>query len=104
MAGRTEEVEHQPRYREYWAPPTSRLRVDRSATGAISINVDGRQVVGPLQGFGPLWQKTFSVRLSGANVSPEEVIKTWKDEFPEFWTRGNRFYPSLPASPPARSP
>ena len=52
-------------------------------------------MVGPLQGFGPLWQKTFWVRLSGANVSPQEVSKTWREKFPRFWPKGNFFYPSL---------
>jgi hypothetical protein len=31
----------------------------------------------PLQGFGQMWQKTFRIRLNGAQVKPAEVIKTW---------------------------
>ena len=28
----------------------------------------GKRVSGPLQGFGQLWQKTFSVRLDGVDI------------------------------------
>ena len=37
----------------------------------MNLNVEGRQVVGPLQGFGQMWQKTYTIRLSGASVSPK---------------------------------
>jgi hypothetical protein len=49
----------------------------------------------PLQGFGQMWQKTYRVRLKGADVQPTEVIKQWKENFPKFWPRGNRFYVPL---------
>ena len=49
---------------------------------------------GPLQGFGQLWQKTFILRLSGLDVTPQEVVKTWKENFPRFHAKENRFYPS----------
>ncbi|MEJ2262433.1 MAG: hypothetical protein P8X95_03260 [Anaerolineales bacterium] len=78
-----------------WAAPVSRLTVSAMPSGAINLNVDGRQLTGPLKGFGQLWQKTYRVRLSGAQVSPSEVIKVWKEHFPEFWPKGNRFYGSL---------
>ena len=78
-----------------WAAPVARLKVSAIPSGAINLNVDGRQLTGPLKGFGQLWQKTYRVRLSGAQVSPGEVIKVWKEHFPEFWPKGNRFYGSL---------
>jgi len=78
-----------------WAQPVSRLKVEDVPAGATNINVDGRQVVGPLQGFGQLWQKTYSVRLVGLNTSPQAVMTAWKQNFPKFWPRGNHFYPSL---------
>jgi hypothetical protein len=52
-------------------------------------------VVGPLQGFGQMWQKRYLIRLPAAKVTPLEVIATWKQHFPEFWPRGNRFYAPL---------
>ena len=49
--------EKQPRDSAYWAQ-TSTLKVGRVPTGALNLNVEGRQLLGPLQGFGQLWQKT----------------------------------------------
>ena len=63
--------------------------------GAVNLNVDGRRLTGPLNGFGQLWQKTYKVRLSGAAVSPAEVVRVWKADFPSFWPNGNQFYGSL---------
>jgi len=84
----------EPRDAAYWAR-TATLRVSRIPTGALNLNVEGRMAVGPLQGFGPLWQKTYRIVLRGAQVSVAEVIKTWKENFPRFWPRGNRFYAPL---------
>ena len=42
-----------------------------------------------------MWQKTYWVRLSGATVSPVEVIREWKENFQKFWPKGNRFYAPL---------
>ena len=57
--------------------------------------MEGRGLVGPLQGFGQLWQKTYTVRLTGVDVTPQEVVRVWKERFPEFHPPQNRFYPSL---------
>ena len=62
---------------------------------AINLNVTGRRVVGPVQGFGKMWQKTMRVELTGAQVTPAEVIKTWKAEFQRFWPERNWFYAPL---------
>ena len=45
----------QPRDAEYWARPVSRLKVSNVSSEAVNINVEGRQVVSPLQGFGSMW-------------------------------------------------
>ncbi|OGO33788.1 MAG: hypothetical protein A2W35_12590 [Chloroflexi bacterium RBG_16_57_11] len=78
-----------------WATPVSKLKVSGLPEGAINLNVDGRQITNPLQGFGQLWQKTYRVRLSGAKATPQQVIAEWRSHFPEFWPAGNRFYGSL---------
>jgi hypothetical protein len=78
-----------------WAGHIDTLKVGEVPTGAVNINVEGRRVVGPLQGFGALWQKTYQVRLRGAGLTPAEVIRTWKEHFPEFQPPQNRFYPSV---------
>ena len=75
-----------------WAQPVDELHVGHDPTGAINLNVEGRKVVGPLKGFGKLWQKTYWVRLSGADVEPTQVIKNWKDNFSSFWPEGSRFF------------
>ena len=90
-----QQEERKSRDEEYWAQPVSELKAGHSPEGALNVNLEGRQVVGPLQGFGRLWQKTYAVRLSGASASPKEVIKTWKEEFPQFWPKGNQFYAPL---------
>ncbi len=82
----------QPRDAAYWARQSANLRVSEAPVGAINLNVDGRTVAGPLQGFGKMWRKTYSAQLTGCDVTPQEVIATWKAHFPEFWPKGNRFY------------
>jgi hypothetical protein len=79
-----------------WAQPVKML--DASQIQAdINLNVDGKQLAGPVRGFGQLWQKTYSIRLEGAEVKPEEVIKTWKENFGAYWSKKNRFYGSANA-------
>jgi len=82
----------QSRDTAYWAQPVSTMKVGRMPTRALNLNVDGRQAMSPLQGFGQLWQKTFRVRLSGTSVTPTEVIRTWKENFPAFWPEWDHFY------------
>ncbi|HLW00342.1 MAG TPA: hypothetical protein VKT82_16875 [Ktedonobacterales bacterium] len=87
--------EGKPRDADYWARNVSSLKLGRVPSGAINLNVQGKRPVGPLQGFGAMWQKTYRVRLSGVKVQPTAVIKVWKEHFPEFWPKGNRFYGPL---------
>ena len=82
----------QPREALYWAQHVTTLKVGQTPRGAVNLNVEGRRVVGPLQGFGPMWQKTYKVRLAGTTATPAEVIAIWKRNFPSFWPKGNRFY------------
>lgn len=78
-----------------WAKPVSTLKVSGVSPDAINLNVEGRRLSGLAQGFGQMWQKTYSVPLSGASVTPQEVITVWKAEFPNFWPKGNRFFGPL---------
>jgi hypothetical protein len=78
-----------------WAHDVTTLKVGPVPAGAINMNVDGRRVAGPLKGFGPMWQKIYRVRLTGVEVAPEDVIATWKQNFSQFWPKGNRFYAPL---------
>jgi len=78
----------------YWAQRVDRLKAPDAPPEALNLNVAGRRAVGPLQGFGQLWQKTFCIRLVGASVTPAEVIAEWKAELPRFKPAESRFYPS----------
>ncbi len=83
------------RDKAHWAEPVSKLHVTDVPAGAVNFNVEGRQVVGPLQGFGQLWQRTYRVRLSGAEVTPQEVVAQWKQNLPELMPDDSRFYTSV---------
>jgi hypothetical protein len=84
-----------PRDQPAWASRGTDLRVTHVPAGAVNLNVDGHRVAGPLQGFGPLWQKTYRVRLDGAAVTPVDVVSVWKAEFPHLQPPQNRMYPAL---------
>lgn len=79
----------------YWAKNISTLKLGEVPAEAVNLNVTGRRVVGPVQGFGKMWQKTVRVQLHGADASPTEVIQTWKAEFQRFWPERNWFYAPL---------
>jgi hypothetical protein len=78
-----------------WANPIRQLHVSGDGAGGDARAVEGRQLVGPLQGFGKLWQKTFRVRLEGSSATPAEVIVAWKSNFGAFWPTSNRFHAPL---------
>jgi hypothetical protein len=88
-----------PRDAGRWAKPVSKLHVETVPDDAANL-VEGKRLVGPIQGFGKMWQKTYRVRLDGLEVSPTEVIGIWKERFAEFWPEGNTFYPSLAGMEP----
>jgi hypothetical protein len=79
----------------YWAKAVSRLNVSNVPEGAINLNVTGKRLAGPIQGFGKMWQKTYQVSLPRERVSPMDLIATWKQRFPDFWPEGNSFYAPL---------
>ena len=78
-----------------WARHDGPLTVGETPEGALNLNVDGRQLAGPMQGFGKLWQKTYRVALPGIEHTPAEVIAAWKANYGEFWPEGNHFYAPL---------
>ena len=75
-----------PRDARHWAAKVDRLQVE-AREGVRGTNVAGKRVTGPVQGFGKLWQKTYSVDV-GAGISPQDAIAVWKAHFPEFWPQG----------------
>jgi hypothetical protein len=75
-----------------WAAPVGRLQVNGVPEEAVNLNVEGRQVTTPMQGFGQMWKKTYRVAMHGSTVTPREVIHVWRAEFSRFWPEGNSFY------------
>jgi hypothetical protein len=80
----------EPTNADNWAKPVDHFDVGEVAEGAVAGNVQGRRPMGPLQGFGRLWQKTYEAVIPGP--TPEVVISTWKENFGEFWYPSNKFY------------
>lgn len=78
-----------------WSPLVSKIKVSGAPAGVKNINVEGRQLVSPLQGFGQMWQKTFKARLSGVNMTPAQVMDVWKENFQKFQPPENRFFPTM---------
>lgn len=92
-----------PRDEAYWAKQVTKLKVGEVPAEAVARNVEGRRVVGPIQGFGKMWQKTYRVRLRGADVSPQDVITAWKENFASFWPEKNFFYGPLTGIAPGET-
>jgi hypothetical protein len=88
-------TEPAPHAEGQWAMPVSQLHVNAGGDGGDSRPVEGRALVGPMQGFGKLWQKTYRARLEGATVTPAEVVEAWKADFGSFWPENNRFHAPL---------
>jgi hypothetical protein len=76
-----------------WARKVDRLEVDHR-DGVRGTNVAGRRLTGPVQGFGKMWQKTYRMN-AGTQITPEAAIAMWREHFPEFWPKGNRFAGAL---------
>ena len=86
----------QPRDAANWAQQNTRtLKITQAPSGALNLNVDGRKITSPLQGFGQMWQKTYRISLKGAGIKPADVIAAWKEHFAEFWPARSRFFGPL---------
>ncbi|MCK7506994.1 MAG: hypothetical protein MZV70_25010 [Desulfobacterales bacterium] len=46
-----------------WARSLDRLTLAAMPPSAMNINVDGRRLAGPVQGFGRLWEKRYRLHL-----------------------------------------
>ena len=84
--GRTATV---PRDAANWAKKVDRLEVG-PRDGLRATNVAGRRLMGPIQGFGKMLQKTYRMDV-GAGIEPTAAIAVWREHFPEFWPAGNKF-------------
>lgn len=78
----------------FWAKPTQSLQVTHTPKKARGLNVHGLRTVGPMNGFGQLWQKIYRLHIADQDISPEQAINALKDGFPAFQPYFNHFYPS----------
>jgi hypothetical protein len=85
-------TEHVPRNAGAWAGAVSTLGAVEAPPEALNLNVTGKRVTSPVQGFGKLWQKTYKVVMTGSDISPTDLISVWKSEFGSFWPKGSSFY------------
>src|SRR5919112_1268480 len=74
--GEEKKQKPEPRDAAYWAQRIERLEVSDVPEGAANVNVQGRREV-------------------GVEETPEEVVRAWKEHFPEFQPPNSRFYPSM---------
>ena len=86
-----------------WAKPTHHVTVSGAPKEAMNINVEGRHLVSPLQGFGQMWQKTFRIQLTGVEKTPAEVMAAWKANFQKFQPPENKFYPTMSGIKPGEA-
>jgi anti-anti-sigma factor len=77
-----------------WAKPVNRLSVPAMPPEAINRNMNGRSVVGPVDGFGQLWQKKYRLEVTKPGLTPEDIVLALKNNFPRFQPSYNRFYPT----------
>jgi len=78
----------------HWAKPVDRLRVTKVTVSVSTLNVEGRRTVGPIRGFGQMWEKTYELRFSDAKKTPVEIAATTKENFVRFQPPQNKFYPT----------
>jgi Domain of unknown function (DUF1990) len=76
-----------------WAPKVDRLHVS-GARQDKAFNVEGRRLAGPQQGFGRLYDRTFTIGL-GDVVTPEALVRDWRAHFGDFWPKSATFYGSI---------
>lgn len=86
---------------EGWADPVDALHVGHELPAeAFNRNVEGRRVAALAGGFGKMWQKTYRVRLPASEVSPQDVIRVWREHFRYFFPKQAHFYgPNDPVTP-----
>jgi hypothetical protein len=93
LSAREAKAAVQPRDAGNWAAKVERLAVEQR-DGVRGTNVAGRRLTGPVQGFGKMWEKSYTLN-AGQVTTPQDAIATWKAHFPEFWPKGNRFAGAL---------
>jgi hypothetical protein len=71
--------DEQPCDAAFWSGQVSGLKVSNVPSGALNLNVDGKLVNGPLQGFGQMWQKTYRITLGTHLCRPAPAMVAGKE-------------------------
>ena len=82
-----------PRDAGNWATKVDRLAAPDEKS-KVGYNITGKKVTGPQQGFGRLWQRTYSTNV-GTAVAAKDLISDWKINFGDYWPAGSVFHNSL---------
>ncbi len=77
-----------------WARNVEYISLGDVPAEALNINVNGRKVVSPVNGFGCLWDKKYRFRIEDKDMEPQRIVSLWKSEFPNFWPKGNSLFTS----------
>jgi anti-anti-sigma factor len=75
-----------------WAKAVQHVSAKGIPRTAMNINVHGRRIASPVEGFGQLWDKKYRLRIPTLQIPPEEIISLWKSDFETFLPRGNHLY------------
>jgi len=77
-----------------WARSVEHVALGAVPAEAMNVNVNGRKVTSPVNGFGRLWEKKYFIKTKNEATAPQAVIALWRREFPNFWPKGNRLFTS----------
>src|SRR3954469_22837932 len=81
-------AQKRPRDLDNWAHSANPVFHAMNMPSSALNQIEGKQITGPLRGFGPLWQKTYWVALPTSLVSAQDLVSAWKANFPSFWPKG----------------
>ncbi len=79
-----------------WETPEGE-KAGREQVETAQANLAESHRTGTGDGFGPMVQRIFELPLlddlgKALPVTARDAVSIWKDEFPTFWMKGNRFY------------
>lgn len=77
-----------------WAVNVEHIFISDVPEKAMNINVNGRKVTSPVNGFGRLWEKRYRFQIDHVDMDPQKIMSVWRSEFPDFWPQGNRLFTS----------
>ena len=75
-----------------WAGSIEHITIGDVPALAMNVNVNGRKLTSPVNGFGRLCEKKYRIQIKNADMEPQEIITLWRQEFPDFWPKGNSLF------------